>query len=664
MRTALILLLCLFSYLPSFALDAKISQSQAIVIELHDPSGKGDIRPVRIRDVDSKKIAQISVRRQKANPQVWDGFFIIQFFKGDTAPRTLEFYGLDKAPYFAYAATETNIQKISLFGSADELAKFVTKDVEAKAKAAQVQTATANKAEVYSPEKVAQIQKQAREQVRAQEQAQISIEEQQAKKRAELLAEQEKLSIAEKQKKKQKALELVQQADTLYQKQDYKGAEKLYSEASEIDPENDSYLYRYGVTLYKTDDYNKSLANLSIAEVPADTMVERDYYVALNHLKLKDYDKALKKLGEVRDENDPNISPTAAFFAGTIEYQKQKFPEARKSMEFVLDNSKDPQLDKAADDMLEQIDRMENFYASKKEKYRFSFFLGPVYDQNVLNVAANNLATDVQAYRINYGASALGVWYRTPTSDLGTQLSVSDYYSTDTKFQGDAVLQTADPLELMLTVPFHKEFAMKDRSLNWELLPTFKSIYMSPTGGTREEIIRSTGVNTTLAMPLKRDLYLSGKIEFASEQSYLDSSEDDDQTGTKYGVTITPTKLLDLKGEKSISADVSYLVNNTEGKNYRYNRWGVGLSYGFPSFWKSNSSLRLDYGSQNYGEATTSRTDTTVALSGTLIKELTKNWNLTTTLQYTTANSEVELYKYNKLMVMGLFTYTLSILDK
>lgn len=665
MRTALILLLCTFSSLPTFALDTKISQSQAIVIELHDSKGKGDIRPVRVRDADSKKIAQISVRKQKANAQVWDGFFIIQFFKGDTAPRTLEFYGLDRNPYYAYAATETNVQKIFLFGSADEMAKFVAKDTEARAKAAQVATATSNKAEVYSPEKVAQMQKQVREQIRVQEQAQISIEEQQAKKRAELLAEQEKLSIAEKQKKKQKALDLVQQADTLYQNQDYKGAEKLYSEASELDPENDSYLYRYGVALYKTDDYNKSLATLSIAEVSSEQTTERDYFVALNHLKLKDYDKALKKLGEVRDENDPNISPAAAFFAGTIEYQKQKYPDARKNMEYVLDNSKDPQLDKAADDMLEQIDRMENFYASKNERYRFSFFIGPVYDQNVLNLAVNNIATDVQAYRVNYGASALGVWYRTPTSDLGTQLAVSDYYSTNTKFQGDAVLQTADPLEFAFTVPFHKEFAMKDRSLNWELLPTLKSLYMSPTGGTRTEIIRSTGLTTTLATPIKRDLYLSGKLEFFSDKSYLDiSTSDDDQTGTKYGITITPTKLLDLKGEKSISTDVSYLVNNTEGKNYRYKRIGLGVAYSFPTFWRSNSSVRLDYGSQNYGEASTTRTDTTFALTGILTKELTKRWNLTTTLQYTTANSEVELYKYNKLMVMGLFTYTLSIMDK
>ncbi|WP_413612904.1 tetratricopeptide repeat protein [Bdellovibrio sp. HCB-110] len=664
MRSTLIILLSLLLNLSAFALDTKISQSQAIVVELHDPSGKTDVRSIRVRDFDSKKMAQISLKRQRANPRVWDGFFVIQFFKGDTAPRTLEFYGVDKNPYFAYVTSGTNIQKISLFNSSDEMARFIAKDVEAKASDIQAK-ATANKAEVVSPVKMAQIEKQVREQVRVQEQAQISIEEQQAKKRADLLEQQEKLSQAEKQKKKEKASVLVKEADVLYQNQDYKGANRLYSDATELDPENDSYFYRYGVTLYKMDDYNKSLATFSIAEVPADKTLERDYYIALNHLKLKDYDKARKEFVEIREENDPAISPTASFFAGTIEYQQQKFPEARKSMEYVLDNSNDPQMDKAADDMLEQIDRMENFIASKKERYRFSFFIGPVYDQNVLNLASNNIATDVQAYRVNYGASALGVWYRTPTSDLGTQLAVSDYYSTNTKFQGDATLQTADPLEFTLTIPYHKEFATKERSLSWELLPTMKSIYMAPTGGTREEVIRSVGLSTTLATPIKRDLYLSGKLEAFSDTSYLaTSSSDDDQTGNKYGITITPTKLLDLKGEKSISADVSYLVNNSEGKNYRYNRMGLGVSYGFPTFWRSNSVVRLDYGSQNYGEASTSRTDTTIALTGILTKELTKNWNLATTLQYTNANSEVEFYKYNKFMVMGVFTYTLSILDK
>lgn len=667
MKSALILLLGFTLFSSAWALDTKISQSQVLQIELRDRGGTSDTRTIRVRDVDSQKIAQISLKKQKGS-FLWSGFFIIQFFKGDNTPRTLEFIGVDKTVFYTFVSEEVGVQKIHLFTSGADREKFLDWILKKKAFESQ-NNVQAPPAPVGTPGavpeavRVAVVEKQVREQVRTQEQIQLNYEEEQAKKRAELLARQEQISRAEKAKKQAQAADLVKKADDFYQQQKYDEAVDLYEKATQLDPENDSYLYRYGVSLYKNEDYNKSLAALSMADVSDDQVTEKDYYVALNHLKLKDYDKALKKLKDIQEENDPNLSPPASFFAGTIEYQQQKFPAARKSMEYVLDNSQDPQMDKAAEEMLEQIDRMETFYASKNEKYRFTFFAGPIYDQNVLNIATNNVATDVQAFRLNYGASALGVWYRSPTSDFGTQLAVSDYYSTNTSFQGEATLQTADPLEFSFTAPFHKEFVMQDRSLNWELIPTLKSIYMSPTGGTRSEIIRSTGVSTSVAAPIKRDLYLSGKLEFYTDQSYLTtSSSDDDQSGSKYSLTITPTKLLDLKGEKSISTDLSYLMNQADGKNYRYNRIGLGVTYGFPGFWKSTASLRGEYAIQNYGEATTTRADTTTSITAGLNKDLTKRWNLATTLQYTMGHSEVELYKYNKVMAMGIFTYTFSIL--
>ncbi|HEY1078729.1 MAG TPA: tetratricopeptide repeat protein [Bdellovibrio sp.] len=662
MKSSLLVLLCILVCSSAWALDTKISQSQILQVELLDQASNVEVKNIRVRDVDSQKIAQLSLKKRKDNARVWSGFFVIQFFKGDNAPRTLEFFAQDK-PFLTYVQEGARVQRVLLFTSAQDHAKYIEREALLRANDPAKKTEVVTK--TSTPVSQAVIEQQVREQVKSQEQMQISIEEEQAKKRAEQVARLEVMSKEEKRRKQAQAQSLVQKADELYQKQDFDSAADNYEKATELDPENDSYYYRYGVSLYKSNEFNKSLAALSIADVNQDQAVEKDYYIALNHLKLKDYDKALKKLKDVQDENDPNISPTAAFFAGTIEYQQQKFPAARKSIEYVLDNSKDTQMDKAAEEMLEQIDRMETFYASKNEKYRFIFFAGPVYDQNVLNVATNNVATDVQAYRVNYGASALGVWYRSATSDLGTQLSVSDYYSTDNKFQGNATLQTADPLEFAFTVPFHKEFVTKDRSYNWELVPAIKSIYMSPSGGTRSEIIRSSGLSTSLATPLRRDWYVSAKIDVFVDQSYLTTtSSDDDQSGKRYSVSVTPTKLLDLKGEKSISTDISYLINQTDGKNYRYNRVGFGVTYGFPGWWKSNASLRAEYAMQSYGEATTTRTDNTAMVTASMSKDLTKRWNLATTLQYTMAQSELETYKYNKLMAMGIFTYTLSILDK
>lgn len=646
----------------AYALDAKISQTQSLELELQDNSIQGDSRPLRVRDSESGKVAQVMLHRRGGPNGPWSGFFIIQFFIGDNRPRILEFSDPGQAPFYAYAIPGQTVQRIVLFKSADDLAKFVAVQ-EKKQKAKPVVAAPA--AKVLSPQAVRRLERQEREEKRQQEKTQLVLEEEQAKQRALMLEQQAALSLAEKNRKKNTAANMVKEADKLYAKQDYAGAERKYAMAVDMDPEEDSYYYRYGVTLYKVENYNKSLATLSMADVPADLSLEKDYYIALNHLKLRDYDKARKEFVEIRGENDATLSPMASFFAGNIEMQQQKFLEARSSMEYVLDNSKDPQLDRSAEDLLNQIDKMQAFYESKKEKFRFTGFVGAVYDGNVLNVAENNVTTDVKAFRLNYGASALAIWRRTPTSDFGTQIGVSDYYSTNTSFQGDAVLQTADPLQLDLSLPFHKEFEFSKRSLNWELVPTYRSIYMSPTGGTRSEVIRSLGVNTTLAAPVQSDMLMAARLEVSKEETLLDSSVgDDDQSALRYGVTLLPTWILDLKGEKSLTLDAGYLMNQAEGRNYRYKRSSLGLTYAFAAWWKSNASLRAEYSSQNYDEAVTTRIDSNPIVTAAFNKDLKRNVNWLMSVQYNVGDSDEDSYDYNKFVVTSLFTFTHSILGK
>ncbi|WP_232469223.1 tetratricopeptide repeat protein [Bdellovibrio bacteriovorus] len=649
----------------AYALDARISQTQSLEIELQDGEGGADARPLRVRDAESGKMAQVMLNRRGGAGGPLTGFFIIQFFIGDNRPRVLEFAAPGKAPYYAYAVPGGAVQRIVLFKSADELAKFVAENEKTTAKNLGAKPAPTATAKVMSPQAIRRLEKQDREQKRVQEKTQLMLEEEQAKQRAALLEQQAALSAAAKKRKKEEATALVNEADKLYTQKNFVEAEKKYAAAVDLDPESDSYYYRYGVSLYKVGNYNKSLATLSMADVPMELSLEKDYYVALNLLKLKDYDKARKKLIDIRSENDPVLSPTASFFAGNIEMQQQKFPEARTSMEYVLDNSQDPQMDRAAEDLLAQIDKLQSFYESKKEKYRFTGFIGAIYDGNVLNVAENNVSTDVKAYRLNFGASALAIWNRTPTSDFGTQIGVSDYYSTDTSFKDNATLQTADPLQFDLSLPFHKEFEYAKRSLNWELVPTYKSIFMSPTGGTRKEAISSLGVNTTLSAPIQSDFLMAGRLDVSHERSLLATSVgDDDQTALRYGFTLLPTWILDLKGEKSLTLDASYLINQAEGRNYRYKRSALGLTYAFPAWWKFNGSLRGEYSSQNYDEATSPRIDTNPIVTAAFNKDLKRNVNMLLSLQYNVGDSDEDSYDYNKFVVTSLFTFTHSILGK
>lgn len=653
----------------SFAKENKLSQSQAIMVELRDPTGEVEERLIRVKEVESGKVTQLTLEKDPSTPQVWTGYFIIQFFAGDNSTKTLDFQTGSGESFFAYIAQEKTVQKVTLFKTPEELALFEVGIAEEKAKQAEKQLAkqiqVAKPKAAAAPVNKEKIEQLVRQQSQMQETTQLSLEEAQAKKRMALLEQQQKMSQEQKKKKKAEAAALAASADGFYAKGKYKDAEKLYSQATELDPEEEAYLYRYGVSLYKVGNYNKSLATLSSADVESDQALEKDYYVALNHLKLKDYDKALKKLVEIREENSPTLSPMASFFAGNIELQQQKFPAARKSMEYVIDNSKDPKLDRSAEEMLEQIDRLESYYESKKEKYRFTAFAGLQYDTNVLNVAENNVSTDVKAWRLNYGGTAQAILYRSMTSDVGLKLSYTDYYSVSSSFQNDATLQAADALDLGVTIPYHQEIKVGKKQMNLEVIPGYKNIYLATSGGSRSVAVTTTELATTVSAPIQSDLLMSGRLDLGSDVSHLESSTgDDDLSGSKVGITVTPIYILDVKGEKTLSWDLSYLLNNANGKNYKYNKIGLAATYSYPTFYKGTGSLRADYAIQDYAEATTARKDTNIALTVGYNKDLTKKWNMNLSLQATSANSDVETYKYNKFLVSSLFTYTTSILQK
>jgi tetratricopeptide (TPR) repeat protein len=315
-----------------FSKENKISQSQAIMVELRDAVGEAEEQTIRVKELESGKITQLTLSKDPSTPQVWSGYFVIQFFKGDTSTKTLDFQTQSGESFNAAISQDKAVQKVTLFKTPEELALYEASLAEEKQKIAekqiakQIQVAKPKNAAIpINKEKVEQL---VRQQGRLQEATQMSLEEAQAKKRMALIEQQQKMSEGAKTKKKADAAEIVKKADALYASKDYTGAEKLYSQATDLDPTEESYLYRYGVSLYKIGNYNKSLATLSMADVDQEQTIEKDYYIALNNLKLKNYDKALKQLVEIREENSPDFSPIASFFAGNIEVQQQKFPEA------------------------------------------------------------------------------------------------------------------------------------------------------------------------------------------------------------------------------------------------------------------------------------------------------------------------------------------------
>lgn len=717
-------LLIAFMYLFSqvaFAVQeqANVMQGRLVYVEFISPTTNTK-EPVRLKVKDTQlgSTALIRLDPQPKHPGTWYGYFIIQFAQGDQSSKVLEFSDAKGKKLFTYAPPSGETQQINLFVRSQDWNKYVNqfspeaiesakqkfaeKEALRNEKEAQKAAALAAKDQKKAAELAAKAEKKALEEKRKadelarleqarlaeeaarmtaielakkqeevrrkeqeQEQARIKMEQDLAIQREEKIRQQQALSAREKQKIRDRAESLAQQAMNAYKVQNYVQAENLFQQATEVDSSNDKFYYQYGVTLYKNGKYNKSLATLSMAEGADVNKNEQAYYIALNQMKLKEYDKALKGFKEIRGENDPELSPVASFFAGNIEYQNQQYSDARTSFEYVVDNSKDPQLDREAENMLEEIDKLENFLSSPKEKFRYNFTAGAIYDQNILNISSSNASTDVGGFRVNYGASLTYHLYKGYRSELSGTASFSDYYSLNTKMQPDATLQAADPMELFFSLPYKMQFDAAKKNYNLDITPGYKNLIMNPDATTRRNILTTTSIGSNLSTAMTGTWLTAYKFEYASDVSQLSpASTDDNSSATKYTLGTTQTYLLDPKGSESIAGDLLFLQNQATGKNNRYLKTALGVTYAFPFIQESSGSFKFDYSSQNYSEASTARVDNILTLTLSNTKDLTKSLNMNLSLQYTNSASDLDVSKYNKFMLTSLFTYSGSVLKE
>lgn len=653
-----------FSHVPAYAANP-IMQAQVIDVQLNAERTEVVTKTIRVQDIESGKIAQISLQRVGKTSE-FTGFFVLQFFSGDSSQRQLAFFdGPSKRPLFVKVTSDGSVQKVTL--SNNEIKDVLDSNVKAES-TKKIETPAAGKP-VEKPKmtmaQVAVIEKEMRKKQQEEEKRILQIEEEQNMRRLELLKQQEAMSAAEKKKKKEKALAIAASADEKYRAGEFSTAVNLYEQSIELDPSEDSYVYRYGVSLYKVGQHQKALAVISTSDVDPDQATEKDYYLGLIYLKLGDNQKALKKFQDVKDEDDVQLSPAAAFLSANMYFKRQEFAEARKNAEYVLDKGSDPNMDRAAEELIEQISKLENYYASKKLKYAFTVSGGLSYDDNVLNLASNNSSTDTKAFRLNYAGTAKAIVMRTPTSDLGIQGTFNDYYSMKTSLKTDGSVQAADALEMGLNLPLNYELSFGSFQSNIEISPYYKSVWLAVGDSARKEILTQLGFTLSGGKPIRSNLLISGRLDFGQDNSKLDSSTgNDDQDASRYSLTVTPTWLLDLKGEERFAVDVGYTSNNAKGINYRNKKMQLGASLTRPGIYSAEWTYRMDYSIQDYSEATSTRKDSVLTATASLNKELRKDLSLLGSFQYTLANSDNDSYKYNKWILSSLFTWSHNILDQ
>lgn len=648
---------------------------------------KGHGARVRVKDSESGKNASLLLSPSDKNSERAYGYFNLHFDDNGPDLELLNFYiNNHKLNVFLPGPNSENVYKVYLFSSPNEKEKFAAKFSEAaqdtasseknvsnsniptnKVPTSGIPTKSLPAKKIQEPKltevpkelpKVQALQAKSLEIQKKENEAKLNIEATEAQKRAERLEQLAKMKEQEKINRKNQAAKLGDKALQHYQKAEYKEAAALFAEAADLDPESDTYYFQHGVSLYKTNDYKKSLALLSIAEGQNTNRTELTYFKALNHMKLKEYDQALEEFTAVKEENDENLSAPAAFYAGNIAFRKESYADAREHLEYTLDHSKDPKVDQQAEDLIEEIDRIEAFQSKAKEQYRYSLTAGFGYDSNVLNTALQNLATNAEALRFNYGGSFLYRFFYDYRNEFSADLNLNDTYSMTPSFQPDSTLQSADPLVLSVGLPYRHQSLLGKRVINWGITPQYQTITMSLDGQSRKQILASTSGKFDANFMLNSEWMSSYRFEYSADTSGISAtSSDDDLSGTRMNLGTTQTKLLNQRGTNTWSYSLDYTMNQTQGKNYLYNKLNLGLGYTDKVYNEHDGTLKLDYSYQNYPQATTSRTDNLVALSASLGKEYWPSTYLNYSGQFNLNSSDVSSYRYDRFVFNVSITY-------
>lgn len=488
----------------------------------------------------------------------------------------------------------------------------------------------------------------------------VRLEQVEARRLRDLLAQFFLLTPAERAVRRRKAADLAAQGMTKYQEEDYDDAQALFDKAVELDPENRSYFYPFGVTLYRLDRNNRSIVYLQLANDPSVNAAERDYFIALNHYKMKDFAAALSAFDKVAATKDPELGPSAHFYKGLIGYERKHWETAQKSFQTVLDTSKDPRLDERAEAYIEQILRLRQFETERARKWQLSLTIGEMLDSNVLlstDSSEIGLATDDFGYRTLLSG---GVRYRPiyeESREFAAQLDLLTMYTLDKSLQDDQELRNTDPTMATLTLPWTYKGLAFGKGYKLDITPGYETIYMSIEDNETKAILNSYFVNFSNLFVMTNDWFSTYNLELRGDDSRLTPSDPaDDASATKFKVA--NSNLIFVSSDKSriITAEGAYTLNQAEGDNAKYNRIDFGVGYIQPWKWDTSANVRLAYFLLDYPDHSDGRMDNSVTLSAGLSRKIADAYSAGVLASYNINSSNVSANDYKKWTALLTFS--------
>jgi tetratricopeptide (TPR) repeat protein len=646
-------------------------------------STKVDTAAVFLREGTSGRIVQIEVEESAPDSAVFSGTYSINF--RDLTGLKVEFFAppqnllsdltgrkkisqmidakeLRRLPFVLRKDPVTGVQNVELFDNADQ-ARNAYRAFQAEQELLVALKNRLDQRNQTLDTAMLALEKAEFEEISRNLAERVRLSQVETQRLAALLQSFSLASPEDRAKRKADAQKLADQAMVEYRANQFPQAKKSFEAAVDLDPSNRGYYFQYGVTLYKIEDFNRSLVYLDLAESKAVKAAERDFYRGLNFYRLRDSNSALTAFEKVVNAKDPEISPSARFYQGLIHFEKRRWTEARAEFQLVLDESNDPVLDQRAEGYIEQALRMQQIEAERAKRWALAGTFGAMYDDNVLLSSDSDrdrgTATNAAAWRTLLQGTAKYRAVYEDTNEWAIQLDAMTMYSVDKDFQTVQSISNSDATIAGLTAPWTHKGVFMGKGHKFDLVPGVETTYMSVENNEWKSIYNSYILNFQNLFVVSETWFTNVNVDLRQDVSGLASSTgDDDSTAFKSKISWSNINIPFEDKKQLVLSDFGYTVNSSLGKNSVFNRLDIGVGYIRPWKWDTTFNSKLSYYLLTYPENATGRIDNNIGLTLGLSRKVGENLTSGFTTNYQINSSNVTANQYKKLTAMVTLTAT------
>ncbi|MCB0377012.1 MAG: tetratricopeptide repeat protein [Bdellovibrionales bacterium] len=455
---------------------------------------------------------------------------------------------------------------------------------------------------------------------------------------------------------KQKAKNEVKDAVSTLQAKNFEKSREHFFNASDLIPHSEDTYEQYGVALHREGKYNHAIVVLTLAESSQTREAEKQFYLGMSYYKLLDYENAIAHFNKVMELNDKSFGPTAAFYKGTALIEMKEFDKSKDAFQYVLDHSKNPDMDKRAEKYIEYSIDQKQIEKKRSSKFWISGVFGLSYDSNI--ILATDAARDQGGVR-GEGVRALASTelkyrpYYDPDDEIAVKLNLTALQSFDTGFAQDNRLTQADPWLGGVKVPWTHRATLLGKGYFFDLTPGYEAIWMDLDNTGKKVILRTTSLDFNNTIVATKNFV--AKVDYNFDMN--NSSALGDETSADsiaYGFLTSGIWIVNKDLERYAIPAFGFSVNDAKSPTYAFSRLDLSFTFTSALFDMFIWSNKIGYFLANYES---NRVDNNYSVSSSLAYHISPNWDWGIMAGYTLNDSNTNHYdKYTVLSTLS-FSY-------